>query len=222
MGKRKKARIFLVDDHPLVRERLGELINEQKDLLVCGEAAEALGCIDVLRAVGAELAIVDLSLKNSHGIDLIKDIHAQLPQLPVMVLSMHEEASYAERAMRAGARGYVTKQEATSNILTAIRQVLSGRVYLSEKMAAQLVGMVVQGFAPGNGGAPMSQFTDREIQIFELIGRGLPTREVARTLGVTVKTVDTYRARLKTKLNVGSAQELRAVAARWIRDSTLP
>jgi len=220
--KNTKSHILLVDDHPIVRERLAQLINQQDDLLVCGECGEADECLELLKQVSADLAIVDLSLKNTHGIDLIKQLHLRFPHLPVLVLSMHDEASYVERALRAGARGYVTKEEASQVIMTAIRRVLTGEIYLSEKMAGQVVGLFLRGYSTTAPNAPTTRLSDRELQLFELIGRGYPTKQIAETLKIEVKTVDSHRARLKEKLGIATIEELRAAAEQWLQRTTAP
>ncbi|MCG3150230.1 MAG: Transcriptional activator protein ExaE [Verrucomicrobiae bacterium] len=217
--KAGKARVFLVDDHPIVREHLAQLINQQDDLLVCGESSAADECLRLLPKMQADLAIVDLSLQNSHGIDLIKDLHLRFPELPVLVLSMHDELTYVERSLRAGARGYVTKAEATTVVMTAIRRVLGGEIYLNERMATQLVGLFIHGYQPADGPALTARLTDRELQLLELIGRGHPTRKIAEILKIDVKTVDTHRSHLREKLKVANVEELRVVAERWVQSA---
>jgi DNA-binding NarL/FixJ family response regulator len=212
-----KARVVLVDDHPIVRELLGQLINQQDDLVVAGDCGDAADCVALLQRTPADLAIVDLSLGNSHGIDLIKDLHLQFPKLPVVVLSMHDEAAYVSAALRAGARGYVTKQDATQQILVAIKRVLAGEIFVSEKLAGQLVGLLLRGGAPAGVVNPAAQLSDRELQVFELIGRGWLTREIAQTLKISAKTVDSHRANLKVKLGTATIADLRAAAAQWVQ-----
>ncbi|MEI6085557.1 MAG: response regulator transcription factor [Verrucomicrobiota bacterium] len=217
-----KRRIFLVDDHPLVREFLAQLINQQDDLEVCGDCAEATECMQLLTTARADLVVVDLSLEKTHGFDLIKDLRLQHPRLPVLVLSMHDEAAYVERALRAGARGYLTKTEATQLLLPAIRCVLTGEMYVSEKVAGKVVGLFLRGYGATDPNAPTSRLSDRELQIFELIGRGYPTKQIAAVLKVTVKTVDTHRANLKEKLGVATIEELRAAAEKWAQRTLNP
>jgi DNA-binding NarL/FixJ family response regulator len=207
------TRILLVDDHPMVRERLTEIISHEKDLIVCAEAEDRAGALQAISTARPNLAIIDLALKNSNGLELIKDIHARWPQLLMLVLSMHDESLYAERVMRAGARGYITKQEATRSILLAIRQVLIGEIYLSGKAASAVISHVMT--RPKGDGSITDLLTDRELQVFELTGNGLSTREIAEQLHIDVKTVETYRIRMKEKLGVTSASELLQLAIRW-------
>jgi DNA-binding NarL/FixJ family response regulator len=211
--KPQPTRILLVDDHPMVRERLSEIINHEKDLMVCAEAEDRAGAIQAIGQSRPDLAIVDLALKNSNGLELIKDIRARWPKLLVLVVSMHEESLYAERVMRAGARGYITKQEATRNILVAIRRVLSGEIYLSGKTASAVISHLTS--KSGAGGSITDQLTDRELQVFELTGSGQSTREIADHLHIDVKTVETYRIRIKEKLGIRASSELLQLAIRW-------
>lgn len=212
-GKRRD-RILLVDDHPLVRERLAEIINREPDLRVCGEAEdrhEALKAVEVRRP---DLVIVDLTLKNSDGLELIKDIHSRWASLRMLVVSMHDESLYAERVLRAGALGYITKQEATRNILLAVRRVLAGNIYLNERIATHILSRLT---ARGSAVAitPAEVLADRELQVFELTGRGLNTREIASRLHIAAKTVETYRARIRTKLSLEDGSELLRSAISW-------
>ena len=214
--KTKKPRLFLVDDHPLVRERLGQLIDQQPDMAVCGECADAAECLRLLATTKPDLVIVDLSLKSSHGIELIKDIKIQNPDLRILVLSMHEESLFAERSLRAGALGYVTKQESTATILSAIRRVLTGEMFLTERMATQLVGLWIHG-PTGVIGSHVGELSDRELEIFQMLGEGQGTRQIAEALRLDVKTVETYRLRLKEKLQVNTASELLQQAVQWVQ-----
>ena len=210
----KHARIVLVDDHPLVRERLAEMLNREPDLRVCGEAEDRQGALSVIATSKPDLAIVDLTLKDSHGLDLIKDIQARWPALAVLVVSMHEESLHAERAIRAGARGYITKQEATRKILLAVRRVLEGGIYLSDTIAAQLAPKAVgRGDAPA--GVSLEHLADRELEVLQWIGRGYSTHEIAERLHLNFKTVETYRARIKDKLGLKDAHEVLQYAIRW-------
>lgn len=210
----KRARILLVDDHPLVRERLAEVINRERDLTVCGEAEDRHQAIEAIKTTAPDLVIVDLTLKNSSGLELIKDVRARWPKLWMLVVSMHDESLYAERVIRAGARGYITKQEATRNILQAIRRVLGGDIYLNERSATKIIARLTTKPGPG-GGAPTDSLADRELQVFELTGRGWSTRQIGERLGIDVKTVETYRARIKEKLNLRDSNELLQLAIRW-------
>jgi DNA-binding NarL/FixJ family response regulator len=213
-GHAKTVRIMLVDDHPIVRERLAEIINRESDLTVCAEAAERQEAIKAMETARPDFAIIDLALKNSSGLELIKDLHARWPRLLMLVVSMHDELLYAERVLRAGARGYITKQEATRNILQAIRRVLAGHVYLNEKTATTVIARLTS--KPQDDSASLTdRLTDRELQVFELTGNGLNTRDIAEQLGIDVKTVETYRVRIKEKLNLTGSSELLQLAIRW-------
>lgn len=209
-----KKRIFLVDDHPLVREWLTNLINEQPDLAVCGEAETAPEAMRAILSLKPDVAIVDISLKNSSGIELIKDLKQTSPGTAVLVLSMHEEAHYAERALRAGAKGYIMKRESTRKVISAVRQVLGGGLYISEDIAASLAAQFVSG-KPLAQNSPIDQLSDRELEVFELLGQGRGTRQIAGVLRVSVKTVQAYCARIKEKLSLSSATELLREAVRW-------
>ncbi len=211
------VRIVIVDDHPMVRERLAEVINRESDMKVCGEAEDRPNALEVIGRQLPDLAIVDLTLKRSNGLDLIKDLRAMHPGLRILVVSMQEENLYAERVIRAGAHGYITKQEATRKILEAIRMVLAGKVYLSDALSADILSRMV-----GKSKAPGSSFellTDRELQVFDLVGQGFGTRQIAEQLGLDVKTVETYRARIKDKLELKDASELLRKAIAWKLDN---
>ena len=216
-NKKQKARLFLVDDHPLVRQQLGQLIAQQPDLAVCGECGEAAECLRQLAALKPDLVIVDLSLKSSHGIELIKDIKAHHPDMHILVLSMHNESVFADRSIRAGALGYVTKQESTEIIMTAIRRVLAGEMFLTERMATQLVALLIHGPSQLTGSLT-GGLSDRELEIFELLGAGRGTRQIAESLRIDVKTVETYRARIREKLNLKTSSELIQQAVRWVQN----
>jgi DNA-binding NarL/FixJ family response regulator len=206
-------RIFLVDDHPLVREWLTQLIDQQPDLTVCGEAGSAQEAVAALGAARADLAIVDLSLEDSTGLDLIKTLQRLTPVVPVLVLSMHDESLYAERVFRAGARGYVNKRESAQRVVEAVRRVNDGKLYVSEKAAEILAAQTVRGRAPGE--PAIDRLSDRELEVFEKLGQGIGTRQIAEDFSVSIKTVQAYCARIKEKLNVGSATELLREAVRW-------
>jgi DNA-binding NarL/FixJ family response regulator len=206
-------RIFLVDDHPLVREWLTQLIDQQPDLTVCGEAGSALEAVTALGSVRADLAIVDLSLEDSAGLDLVKGLQRLTPAVPVLVLSMHDESLYAERVFRAGARGYVNKRESAQRVVEAVRRVLDGKLYVSEKAAEILAAQTVRGRAHGE--PAIDRLSDRELEVFEKLGQGIGTRQIAEDFSVSIKTVQAYCARIKEKLNVGSATELLREAVRW-------
>jgi DNA-binding NarL/FixJ family response regulator len=214
----RKSKIFLVDDHPMVREHLTALIQREPDLEVCGEAADAPAALALISQREVDLVILDISLKHSHGLELLKDLKALRPHLPVLVLSMHDESLYAERALRAGATGYITKQEATVSVLSAIRKVLEGQVYLSEPMSARMVKRMVGGGKP-DAASPLDALTDRELEIYQMIGRGLGTRQIAEELRVGIKTVESYRARIREKLNLADGNELLQHAIHWVQGS---
>jgi DNA-binding NarL/FixJ family response regulator len=215
----KRTRILVVDDHPMVRERLAEVINREADLVVCAEAEDRYEAIETIKARQPTLVIVDITLKNSDGLELIKDIHSRWPGLLMLVVSMHDESLYAERVLRAGARGYITKQEATRSILRAIRRVLDGQIFLNENTASQIIGRLT---APNleNTASPVDSLADRELQVFELTGRGLNTRQIAERLHIGVKTVETYRHRIREKLRIEHATDLLRSAIAWAHQST--
>jgi DNA-binding NarL/FixJ family response regulator len=210
-----KAKIFLVDDHPLVREWLSQLIQREDDLMVCGEAEDTNEALAKMGEAKPDVVIADISLKTTHGLELVKDLQAQFPKLPVLVLSMHDESLYAERVLRAGAMGYITKQESTRKVLQAIRQVLSGQIYVSEKMAARMVHKLVAGRQQEHS-SPVERLTDRELEVFQLIGKGQGTRKIAEELHLGIKTVESYRARIKDKLKLEDGTQLLQQAIQWV------
>jgi DNA-binding NarL/FixJ family response regulator len=216
----KKKRVVIIDDHPLLRERLAQLINHELDMEVCGEAENAQNGIQLIRNTCADLAIVDIALKGSSGLELIKSVKALSIGTPVLVLSMHDEAFYAERALRAGATGYITKHQAADQIIQAIRRVLAGEVYLSERMTTSFLKNLTSAGVKSLS-RPVDRLTDRELEVLELIGSGHTTREIAETLKLGVATVDTYRARIKEKMNFQKGTELQHYAIRWIREREL-
>jgi len=205
-----------VDDHPIVRQGLAELIDPEPDLEICGEAEDAAGALRTIEESGPDLAVVDISLKDSSGIELIKDLKVRFPDLVVLVLSMHDESFYAERVLRAGAKGYITKDEATEDVILAIRKLLDGGFYLSEKMSAKMLSKFVEGPSE-TGGMPIERLTDRELQVFELIGRGISTRNVAVKLHLSIKTVESHRENIKRKLKLDNATELLQHAIKWVQ-----
>lgn len=215
----KKHKILLVDDHPLVREWLASLINQQPDLTVCGEAESVQQALDYLAKASPDLAIIDLSLKDSSGLDLIKTMKAAHPKIDMIVLSMHDERHYAERAIRAGARGFVMKRETTKKIIAAIYQVLSGRLGVSEEVAALFAEKFLD--TQPRSGTPVEELSDRELEVFRLLGAGLDTRSVATRLQISIKTVQAYCARIKDKLNLVNATELLREAIRWNENEIL-
>src|SRR6266567_6018814 len=202
-----KKRVFLVDDHPIVRERLAELIGQETDLEVCGEAEDAIGALKAIQAQRPDIAIVDITLKDTYGIELIKDLKDRCPNLPVLVLSMHDESLFGERAIRAGAKGYLNKQEATKKVISAIRTVLGGGMFVSEQMTATILQRM-SGGQKVQGGVPTDVLTDRELEVFQLLGQGLGVRQIAENLFVSVKTVEAHREHIKQKMGIKSSREL--------------
>lgn len=217
----QKSKVFLVDDHPLVREWLANLINQQPDLEICGETGEKKGALELLAAARPDIAVVDISLEGGSGLELIKEIRSLQPNVILIVLSMHDETLYAERALRAGARGYVMKREATKKILQAIRCVLGGKIYVSEKIAALMAEKFVEG-RPSGPISPLEQLSDRELEVFQLLGRGYATRRIAEELHVSFKTVQSFSARIKEKLKLANATELLREAVRWHDSQQMP
>jgi DNA-binding NarL/FixJ family response regulator len=202
-----------VDDHPIVRERLAELINQEPDLTVCGEADDSRGALKAVESLRPDMAIVDISLKDTYGIELIKQLKDLYPKFPMLVLSMHDESLYGERALRAGARGYLTKQEASKRVITAIRRILAGDIFVSDKMAATILQKMAGG-APG-GGSPTDVLTDRELEVFQLLGQGLGVKEIAQNLFISVKTVEAHREHIKQKMKFKDSNELLRFAFRF-------
>ncbi len=201
-----KRRVFLVDDHPMVRERLAQAIGRNPSLEVCGEADDAPDALQAILKVQPHVVVVDLSLKRSHGLELIKNLQIQCPDLPVLVLSMYDETLYALRALRAGASGYITKVEPTKEVLSAIQHVLAGEMYLSQTMQRRIAEQQI-----GRAKSPQHQIedlSDRELEVFQLLGRGFGTRRIAEELGIGIKSVEAYRARIKEKLGLRDATEL--------------
>lgn len=210
----ERARILIVDDHPLVRSGLRVLIDDEPDLQVCGEAADADEAIRMLDAHKPDLLIVDLSLKESSGLDLIKRVHLRNPEVKILVSSMFDESLYAERVLNAGALGYVHKQEAMEKVIEAIRCVLYGRVYLSTAMSDRMLHRLTSKQQAANQ-SPVETLSDRELEVFELIGRGRSTSDIARQLHLSVKTVETHREKIKVKFNLKTGSELHQHAVRW-------
>ncbi len=210
-----RRRIFLVDDHAVVRNGLAELINQAPDLVVSGEAATAEEALEKIEASVPDLAVVDLTLGDMGGLELLKHLKSRHPLLPVLVLSMHDESFYAERCLRAGARGYIMKNEAIDQVERAVRQILDGKVYLSQRMSDQFLLAVARGDA-AKIGSPVNQLSDRELEVFECIGRGLGASEIARKLHLSVKTIESYQAKLKEKLHLKDSSQLFQHALHWV------
>jgi DNA-binding NarL/FixJ family response regulator len=210
----KKATVLLVDDHPIVRQGLTQLINQEPDLAVCGQAEDANGAFHAIATQRPDVVILDISLNGPDGLAVLKDIRMSHATLPVLVLSMHDESLYAERVLRAGANGYIMKQEATERVLEAIRRIRGGEVYVSDRIAKRLLRQVVS--SPVSGKSPMEALTDRELAVFRLIGKGRGTREIADDLHLSVKTVESYQAHIKEKLALKNARELVQHAFQWV------
>ncbi len=210
-----KHRILIVDDHPIFRKGLSQLINQENDLCVCGEADDYQGALKAVDGLKPAMVIVDITLKDMSGIDLIKEIRRLHKGIIMLVISMHDESLYAERAFRAGAKGYVMKQEASESIVQAIRQVRSGAIYASPKMTERILSRFVDGPSE-TVEAPLQALTDRELEVFQLIGEGLSISEIGVRLHLSVKTIGTYRERIKEKLNLKNSTELLRYALNWV------
>ncbi len=223
-----KTRVFLIDDHPILRQGLANVLNQQATLCVCGEASDPVEALSAVERLQPDLALVDLSLRSGDGIELLKDLRVRQPRMLTLVLSMHDEALYAERALRAGARGYVMKQEKIDRLLLAISRVLSGAIYVSDQVAAHAVNRLAMGRGQNGTASDASEatqsldayvqrLTDRELQVFRLIGRGLGTRLIAETLHLSRKTIESHREHIKTKLAFKDGSELIQRAIQWAR-----
>jgi DNA-binding NarL/FixJ family response regulator len=210
----KQKRILIVDDHPMMRQGLAQLIGAESDLAICGESENAESALDAINSLKPDLVLADISLPGKNGLELIKDFQAMQPGLPVLVISMHDESLYAERVLRAGGRGYIMKQEGGKKLMQAIRQVLDGKIYVSEKMSADILE-IFSGRRDGAESSPVEKLTDREFEVFQLISQGKGTRDIAEKLHLSVKTVDVHRTNIKTKLKLKSASELIRYAVRW-------
>ena len=215
----RAARILIVDDHPAVREALAIRIAGENDLVVCGEAADLAEALELAAATHPDVAIIDVVLKTASGIDLIKRLKARHATIRMIVWSMYSEDLYAERALRAGARGYINKEQATDKIIDAIRQVLSGKVYLSSAMSERLLGRYVGGSVQGAVRSAVDSLSDRELDIFRLTGQGVRTAEIAARLHLSVKTVETYRDRIRAKLDLTDGTKLLQYAMQWVQEN---
>jgi DNA-binding NarL/FixJ family response regulator len=207
--------VVLVEDHPMFREQLAHLIDKEPAMKVCGQADNVHDALQLIELKNPDIAIVDLTLKGPSGLELIKDLKAKEIDVPVLVLSMHDEALYAERVLKAGARGYITKNEVSKEVMTAIYAVLRGEIYLPARIASRILESVAVGRKDENG---VTQLTDRELEVFQLIGRGRSTREISNQLHLGVSTVDTYRARIKTKLHLENSSQLCHEAIQWVSE----
>lgn len=210
-----KTRIFIVDDHPLLRKGLAELINQEPDMMVVGEADDAPSGIKGITTIKPDLVIVDISLKSMNGLELIKNIKVLDPSIQVLVLSMHDESVYALRVLKAGAKAYVMKQEMVEKVMEAIRRIRAGKVFVSDRVATQMLRTVVDGGDPGRN-SPVDSLSDRELEIVALIGNGTATREIAEKLHISIKTVESHRAHIKDKLKLENATQLVQFCVRWV------
>jgi DNA-binding NarL/FixJ family response regulator len=215
-----QRRVLIVDDHPIVRQGLRRMIEPEPDLVVCGEVQTEKEARTAIRALSPDIVIVDISLAQGDGLELVRDVHAQQPDLPMLVLSMHDELIYAERLLAAGASGYIMKQAASDQLLIALRRVLAGGIYLSESLAGSLERTEASGIAAGSD--PIERLSNRELQVLSFIGRGLSSREAAEALGLSVKTVETHRQSLKRKLNLVSNAQLLQYAINWYSSRSKP
>ncbi len=211
-----RTRVLLVDDHAVVRFGIGQLINKEADMFVCGEEEDASNALSAIAKLKPDLVIADISLKDSSGLELMRNIKAQYSRLPVLVVSAHDESVYAEVAFRAGALGYLMKEEALDKIVVAIRRVLSGNIYVSEGMAARMLQQQIRGKADLQE-SPVKGLSDRELEVFELIGRWKKTSEIAAELHLSIKTIEYYREQIKRKLNLKNAAELTQHATSWVQ-----
>lgn len=209
------TKVFIVDDHPLVRQGLTQIIGGQEDLEVCGEAEDSSTAMRGIENSSPDVVIVDISLQGNNGLELIKNLKAIHEKLPILVFSMHDESIYAQRALRAGAKAYVMKKESSEKIVDAIRKILKGEIYVSPRVADQVLHQIVNG--PSNASAsPVDRLTDRELEVVQLIGRGLSTREIAESLHLSVKTIESHRAHVKEKLSLRNATELVQFSVQWV------
>ena len=215
----KKSRIYIVDDHAMFREGLRQLIEHESDLVVCGDAPNAEEALAGIRATQPDVAVVDISLAGTSGLNLIKDLKAEFAELPVLVVSMHDESLYAERALRSGAMGYVMKHEPAKTVKAAIRRVLGGDLYLSEKMSAGILNRLMRG-EPQQPKSAIEILSDRELEVFRLLGQGKSSRQIAEDLNLTVATINSFRNRIKEKLQLKNSTELLLHAAQWVGEGT--
>ncbi|MGA3210259.1 MAG: response regulator transcription factor [Terriglobales bacterium] len=209
-----RKRVLVVDDHPIVRQGLALMINREPDLVVCGEAEEAMGAMHVLASSHPDVLILDISLNGPDGIDLLKNLRTTHPALPVLILSMHDELIYAERALRAGANGYIMKQEAAEKVLVAVRRILGGEIYVSDRIANRMLKHYITGSGTLRNSS-IADLSDRELEVFRMIGEGQGTRQIAEALHLSIKTVESYQAHIKEKLSLRSARELMQRAIQW-------
>lgn len=213
----RQITVAIIEDHLMFREQLGNLINQSAEMKVIGEADNVADGLELLNRVRPSIAVVDISLKGSSGLELVKQLRALGKDVPVLVLSMHEESLYAERALRAGANGYITKHEASADVMNAIRRVIDGELYLNAQFMSVMMSKFMGG-TDGSAGDPVHRLADRELEVFRLIGRGLTAREIGEKLDLEPTTVDTYRARIKDKLSLKNLARLQLEASRWVQE----
>lgn len=214
-----KKRVLIVDDHSIVREGLKRLIESEPDLVVCAEAEDGAKALELAASARPDVAVLDIGLPGMSGLDLIKNLKTRLPALPILAVSMYDESVYAERAVRAGAKGYLMKKESAAKIIEALRKILSGKLYLSPAVSESILGQVA-GLEPA-GGDPVSRLSDRELQVFQMIGKGHKTAAIAEALNLGVKTVESYKEQIKSKLGLDSASALAQYAVEWSRHQSL-
>jgi DNA-binding NarL/FixJ family response regulator len=219
-AKKNAVRVLIVDDHPILRQGVTKLINQEKDMNVCAEAGDVQKALEAIEQQKPDVAVLDISLNGASGIELLKDIKVRFPKLPVLILSMHDEVIYAPRALRAGASGYVMKQEGPEKVITALRTILNGQVYLSEKMGARMLSQLAGGRS-NLAASPVEQLSDRELEVFTLIGQGHGTRAISEKLHLSVKTIESHRAHIKEKLNLKNSTELVHHAIQWAQSESL-
>jgi DNA-binding NarL/FixJ family response regulator len=217
---KERKRILIVDDHPITRQGLRGLLSQEPDFMICGEEESAAGALTIMKSAQPDVVLADLTLVGKSGLEFIKDLRALHPETVVLAVSMHDETIYAERVLRAGARGYIMKSEGGAKLVKAIRHVLQGNIYVSEKMSARILGLFA-GLQARGSDSPLGRLTDREFEVFHLIGQGLATREIGKRLHLSPKTVDTHRLNIKAKLDITSLPELMQYAVRWTASEEL-
>lgn len=214
-----KKKIFIVDDHPLMRKGMAMTLDNSVEFTVCGQSESAEDALSEIPSVKPHACVIDISLPGMNGIELVKNLLSQMPELKILVVSRHDEELYAERAIRAGAKGYVMKLEAGDVLVSAVRQVMNGGIYLSDKIGSRLIMKIASGQSAGDN--PLELLSDRELEVFELTGKGESTKEIAQRLHVSVKTIDTYRARIKEKMHLKTANELMRRAVQWVEGEAI-
>lgn len=214
--------MLIADDHPILRQGLGMLIDQEPDLVVCGEAESPHQTLEAIEKLNPDITLIDIAFKDSSGIELMEQIKARYPKLPMLAISMHNETFYAERALRAGAKGYIMKEESTQHILKAVRQVLSGGIYLSQAMSEKLLHKIVNGKEPENSHPGVESLSNRELEVLQFIGKGFSNGLIAEKMCLSVKTIESYREHIKIKLDLESAAALRQYAVQWVQTNLLP